>query len=313
MSDEKTVNYRLRDALASTTAWIVLVVFTTATAVLNVWAAIIGKQNVWLHGLVPLIVLAAALFVEMVALSTAGRWTKVSVIALTGFVFATVLGLSYVGVLRVLEAEYRPAEGSAEQYLVYGGAAVPDALMIAASLALVGLRVGAVRRGDVVEDTDTKVPSRWKRIADAATDRVEAKLAVPETPQLERVVEARGGSAEVSVEAGGASAKSSVEPAVEVSPPSVEPAAKMSVEPVQPAMKPELEPFMEAASWMVETSVVARKTAEEIAEVIAAVEGGMTDNAVKAAGIASASTATKVRAAWRQWQAEREPTLTAVG
>ncbi|MBN7561417.1 hypothetical protein [Mycobacteroides abscessus] len=132
--------------------------------------------------------------------------------------------------------------------------------------------------------------SRWRRLADAATARAEAALAAPTSLQAEPLVEVRGGSAESAVDAPVGSVVSSAEPTVETPRKRVKPAMKPSVDAA-------LEPFMETAQKLVDEGVVARKTPVELARVIAAVDAGMTDNAIKSAGIASASTAAKVRMA----------------
>lgn len=64
----------------------------------------------------------------------------------------------------------------------------------------------------------------------------------------------------------------------------------------KPSVDPELVPFMEQAERMVADGIVARKTPQEIAAVIRAIDEGATDNAIKKAGIASAGTAQRVRA-----------------
>ncbi|MBN7329821.1 hypothetical protein [Mycobacteroides abscessus] len=142
--------------------------------------------------------------------------------------------------------------------------------------------------------TAPSTSSRWRRLADAATARAEAALAAPTSLQAETLVEVHGGSAESAVDVPVGSVASSAEPAttpaVEVRKPAAKPSVKSLVE-------PELEPFMEAAQRMVEQGVVTRKSAVEIARVIAAVEEGKSDNAIKNSGLASASTASKVRMA----------------
>lgn len=137
-----------------------------------------------------------------------------------------------------------------------------------------------------VGKTRTAASSRWRRLADAATARAEAALATPTSSQADPLVEVRGGSVEFVMDAPVESAKPSATPAVEVRKPAVKPSVDAS-----------LEPFMDTAQKLVDEGVVARKTAVELARVIAAIDRGLTDNAIKASGIASASTARKVRLA----------------
>ncbi|MBV0918221.1 hypothetical protein KC238_13270 [Mycobacteroides chelonae] len=138
--------------------------------------------------------------------------------------------------------------------------------------------------------TRTAPSSRWRRLADAATARAEAVLATPASPQVQALAEVRGGStepvADPPTEPARLSVKNSVKYVVE--------ARKSAAKPVA---EPELEPFMDAAQRLVDEGVVARKTATELARVIAAIDRGLTDNGIKVSGIASASTAAKVRLA----------------
>lgn len=140
------------------------------------------------------------------------------------------------------------------------------------------------------QSTVGKVASRWRRLADAATARAEAALATPASSQADRLVEVRGGTREPVMETPTEAVKPATTPAVETPRTRTKPSAK-------PVVEPELEPFMDAAQWLVDEGVVARKTATELARVIRGIEQGMTDNAIKSAGIASASTVSKVRAA----------------
>lgn len=145
-----------------------------------------------------------------------------------------------------------------------------------------------------VEARKSKSAPRWRRLADAVTARAEAALATPASLQAAPLVEARGGSAEPVADAPTEPAKPSAEPAttpaVEVRKPAAKPSVKSLVE-------PELEPFMDTAQRLVDGGVVVRKTAVELARIIAAVEEGKSDNAIKNLGLASASTAAKVRLA----------------
>lgn len=142
--------------------------------------------------------------------------------------------------------------------------------------------------------TAPSTSSRWRRLADAATARAEAALATPASSQVQALAEVRGGAvefvADAPVEAATPSAEPATTPAVETPRTRTKPAPKPSIE-------PELEPFMDTAQKLVDEAVVARKTAVELARVVAAIDRGLTDNAIKASGIASASTARKVRLA----------------
>lgn len=134
--------------------------------------------------------------------------------------------------------------------------------------------------------TAPSTSSPWRRLVDAATARAEAALIIPASLQAEPFVEVRGGTAEPVADAPMEPAKPSTMLAVEVRKPAPKPSVDAS-----------LEPFMETAQRLVDGGVVARKSAVELARVIRGIEQGMTDNAIKSAGIASASTAAKVRMA----------------
>lgn len=140
------------------------------------------------------------------------------------------------------------------------------------------------------QTSTTPSTSSWRRLVDAATARAEAALIIPASLQAEPFVEVRGGTAEPVADAPMEPAKPSTTSAVETPRTRTKPFAKPSVD-------PELEPFMETAQRLADGGVVARKTATELARVIAAIDRGLTDNAIKASGIASASTAAKVRLA----------------
>lgn len=145
-----------------------------------------------------------------------------------------------------------------------------------------------------VGKTRTVASSRWRRFADAATARVEAALATPASSQVQALAEVRGGTREPVADAPVEPAKPSAEPATT---PTVETPRTRTKPFAKPVVEPELEPFMDAARRLVDEGVVARKTATELARVIRGIKQGMTDNAIKNSGIASASTVSKVRAA----------------
>lgn len=142
--------------------------------------------------------------------------------------------------------------------------------------------------------TAPSTSSRWRRLADAATARAEAALIIPASPQVQALAEVRGGSTEPVAEAPTEPAKPSAEPATT---PTVKTPRTHTKPSVKSLVEPELEPFMDTAQRLVDGGVVARKSAVELARVVAAIDQGLTDNAIKSARIASASTARKVRLA----------------
>ncbi|MBN7314128.1 hypothetical protein [Mycobacteroides abscessus] len=241
------------------------------------WASLIGGAFPW----------ALLVMVEGIALGTrggaSGRARTVAlgvIVPLAVIVFAS----SYMGLLFVVQATgLFNASGSSVPFLNFGVAAVPDLLMVASTVYIFSMRSSltvakAVRGG-----------SRWSRIGDNLLARAERLTEVTE-PQAVPVVEVRGDSAE-----------SVAAPLVEPAKPSVNLSAEPTVKVRKPAPKPSvdaaLEPFMDTAQRLVDGGVVARKTAVELARVIAAVEEGKSDNAIKNSGLASASTASKVRMA----------------
>lgn len=301
------------DAPTTWFAWTVLIAFTALSSYMNGAYAVMTHSRVWFHAGIPAVVLVLGVFLELTFLSSAHRAAKRIVVTGLGASFLVVLIASYLAVLHVTVV-WNP---HAPAWVNAALAALPDVVMVLAATVVLSLRM---KRQAAAAAVKPATESRWRRLADAATNRVEAALAVPETPQVERVVEARGGSTEVSVEP-------SVKPVDEVVAVSAEPSTKPEPSPVKPepspvkpatlpaveVVDPELEPYMEAAQRMVDEKVVTRKTDVELAEIIAAIERRMSPNAIKTELGYSPSTTAKVSAAWRQWQEEREPALTAVG
>lgn len=242
-------------------------------------------------------------------------------LALTAALAMVVFSMSYVGLLNCIQHMGLTGLVWLERAL----ALCPDLLMIAATAYLMSLRGVAAK----VEKSSTE--SRWRRLADAATRRAEAALAISEIPQVDTLTEARGATAEGLTAAPQTSAETFVEDFAEppsaamepfAEPPvpspehSAKPAAKApstSTKPAAKAVDAELLPFMDAAEEMESAGLVRGKSAADYAKVIAAVEQRWSPNRIKKELGYSTSTTEKVRHAWHERQRADQRQLSAVG
>lgn len=325
----ETKNKQTADRTAGTAAWLVLVVFTIATCWLNALAARMDNSHVAAHVAIPIIVLMAALFGESLAVSSLDRGTKwLCVSALVG-VFCVVLWISYLGILTVSQDWFHDKPQAA----VYCAAAIPDMMMLIAGTAILRFRMRRAKRaaGEAVDVPAAASPTRSALSQIRGNILQQVVNGTAPKPKVSELAEAAETFVEPSpnapVEVPVPSGEPAVETVTEVMPPSVEPSpepfveviapspktspkppVKASVKVSKPSPKPsvdaELMPFMDAANDMVERSVVARKTAAELAQVIAAVEQGKTPNAIKSELGISPGTTAKVSAAWTEWRRE---------
>ncbi|MBN7457556.1 hypothetical protein [Mycobacteroides abscessus] len=291
------------DRITARAGWAVLIIFTALSSYLNARRVLIGDHTaatelIVFHAAIPAVLLIAGLFAELVSMSTVHRAAKAVTVTGLVLVFAVTLIASYLAILDVVTA-WNP---HAPQWVNRGLAGVPDVVMVMAGSVVLSLRV---RRHGLAPAVKTPAKSstrgRFQRLADAAAARAEAALAVPPSPQAAPAVEPprtlTEGLAEGVTEAPSPSTNTTSPSSAKAPAPSVDTPAKSAVEATPATVDAELEPFMEAAQRMVTEGVIARKAPVEIARVIAAIDAGASDNAVKASGIASASTAAKVRAA----------------
>lgn len=307
------------DAPTGVVTTLTLIAFTALLAYINARYAMYTDTEVWLHAGIPMVVLVTVTLAELTFLSSAHGWARV--VALVGFLstFVIVLGASYMAVLSMMTKVWNAGQPWAMNAFL---SAVPDTVMVVCSVTLISLRHSAHTR-PAVEKAPSQ--SRWRRLADAATARAEAALAVPETPQVDATEVPHGGSTEAIEEVLEPSTETFVEDFAEVpstttedsAKPATEPppvATKVSAKPSAKAVPVELEPFMEAAEAMEEGGLVRGKTAEEFAKIISAVEEKWSPNRIKTELGYSTSTTEKVRAAWQQHRADRhERQLSAVG
>lgn len=244
------------------------------------------------------------------------RVVMASVIVLGGAAFS----ISYTSIAMFLNRQ----PGDLPEWTGWVMPALLDVFVVVSAYVLYVL---SKHRPTAVQSPKSTAPSPWRRIADAATNRAVATLTVPENPQVTVATEARGAAVEEprgaltepSAPVAEPAVEPSTKPAVEVQSTAVEPIAEVkptatetSPEPVAEPIPAELQPYMEAATAMVEAGVVARKTAVEVAEVIAAIERRMSPNGIKTTlGVASGTTA-KISSAWREMK-EQPAQLTAVG
>lgn len=311
--------------------WLVLIIATAVSVKGNIMHAdavsapeFAGLARI-LGGGSPIALLLMIEGVELGLLARAHGTARLVGLALVVPLAAVVFATSYAGLLFVVDASGL----AGVPILRYSLAAVPDLLMIAATVYLLALR--APERPAASSPKSSATPP-WRRIAEAAAARAEAALAVP--PQTRQVgtsalvptlAESGGRVGEAAVEGvaesrggapGGAPASPRTASATSASPSVAEVgslhggasgvsaglsarAAGGSADGSASSFDPELAPYMEAASDFARTGVVTRKSVVEIARIIAAIEAGESDNAIKAAGLGSAGTAEKIRDAWR--------------
>ena len=244
------------------------------------------------------------------------RMVKVSIVVLGGASFA----ISYTTIAYFIQRRHGDLP-------VWTAWVMPGLLDLFIAVSAYVVYVLSKHGTDTVEAAPkVKTSSRLRRIADAATNRFEAALDVPEKPQVNELVEVRGGSVEPSLNLIETSVEPSPNSPVEVAEPFTEPFVESSEEVTAPSPKPSvksssksspivlvdesLAPFMDAAQDMVSRRVVARKTMVELAQVIREIEAGKSNNAVKQSLGVSPSTTEAVRAAWAEWR--REHRLVAV-
>ncbi|CAM3778678.1 hypothetical protein H7J08_00965 [Mycobacterium frederiksbergense] len=165
------------DQATARAGWGMLVGFTALSSYLNARAAQLqggaAIEAVVFHAAVPCVLLVAGLFAELVALSGVHRAAKAVTVTVLVAVFTVTLIASYIAVLAVVVRWNPHAPGWVNAAL----AAVPDAAMVMAGTVVLSLRVR--RHGVAAAPSPTRPPSRWSRLADGLTARVEAALTVP--------------------------------------------------------------------------------------------------------------------------------------
>ncbi|SLI40930.1 Uncharacterised protein [Mycobacteroides abscessus subsp. abscessus] len=304
------------DRPAVVVGWILLVASTALSAYMNADYARRTESTVWFHAGIPVVVLLLGIVVEFAFLSSAHRVAKAITVAGLGACFVIVLIASYLAVLAVTEALNPAAPG----WVNAGLAAIPDVAMVMAVTLIMSLRVR--HRRAPAASTKPAAAGNWRMIGNAATGALVSFAGRHTNHQVTAVEEVRGAAVEPAVEVQPPAVEPSTEPSTEDQPTTVEPSVKTATEVKPPSVKtstkpavevadPELLPFMEAAETMVADGVVARKSAREIAEVIAAIEQRKSPNRIKTELGFSSGTTAKITAAWREM--EPEPTLSAVG
>lgn len=290
------------DNLARWVSWFVLVAFTTLSCHLNAVYARANGEDVNYHVALPILALAAGIYAEVIYLSDVRRPVRWVTGILVTLGFAAVMIASYISIRGVVYARYGTYPGWLNDVL----AAFPDGFMIIAATVLLAHRWTRVK-GMATSDAKPHTPSPAKQILGNYTRRW-VEHSEGKNTKVSELAEVREGSPNAVVEVVETFAEPSAEPSVDVPESSVEPSRKPSVKARKPSPKPSVdetvEPYMDAAASMVETSVVTRKTAAELAAVIREVELGKSNNAVKSALGVSPSTTEAVRTAWAEWQDE---------
>ncbi|BBY98368.1 hypothetical protein [Mycolicibacterium fallax] len=296
------------DNLARWVSWLVLIAFTALSCYLNAEYARAHGDAVNYHVALPLLALTAGLYAEIIYLSQVRRTVRWVTGVLVGVGFIVVMIASYISIRGVVYVQYTTFPG----WLNDAIAAFPDGFMIIAATVLLAHRWTRVK-GMATAAAKPFTPSPAKQILGNYTRRW-VEHSEGKEAQAEPLVEVRETFTAPSLNARVEGAEPSAAPAVEVAKPSPKPSSKPPVkvrkQSVEPSVDETLIPFMDAAGHMVETSVVARKTAAELAQVIAAVEAGKSPNAIKSELGISPSTTAKVSAAWAEWR--REHRLVAV-
>lgn len=283
------------DKLTARAGWAMLLIFTALSSYLNARHAQLAggatTEQIIFHAAVPTVLLVAAVFAELVALSSVHRAAKLITVTVLVGIFTVTLIASYIAILAVVTV-WNP---HAPAWVNAALAAVPDAAMVMAGTTVLSLRMK--RHGLTPATPRTRAQGRWRRLADAAASRAEAALAVPEKPQVNAAADP---AAEPVAEAAETPAEPVAEPAAEVRRPS----PKQSAEP--PA-DPTLQPFMEAGQRLAEARLVRGKTAVDYAEILKAVDQGWSPTKIKRELGFSHETTQKVREA-----AGERPALAAV-
>lgn len=201
--------------------------------------------------------------------------------------------------------------------------AILTPLIVDVAIAVASLRVLAT--DEPAAPSRTRTPSRWRRLADAATARAESAMSIP---QVEPSAEHRGGSsgtveapstepvADATGEAGRGVRNPSAEGVAEVRESARGRSAKTSGKPrgvsakgsVKHVADPALEPFMEQAQRLAEAGTVRGKAAADYARILWAVGEGWSPTRIKnKLGYAQGTTAKVIEAA-----GGGRPALTAV-
>lgn len=193
--------------------------------------------------------------------------------------------------------------------------AILSPLIVDVAIAVASLRVLV---SDEPAPSRTRAPSPWRRLSDAAVARAEAALMVPQSVQVETVVEVREGVHEAPVRA---SVEGSAKPHGGVREVVREPVHGGSAKgpaksrggsgkgSAEPSVDPALAPFMETAQRLAEGKVVRGKTATDYAAILAAVDRGDTPSRIRTVlGVSHETTAKVVEAA----SGEGRPALTVV-
>lgn len=292
------------DNLARWVSWLVLVAFTALSCYLNAEYARAHGDAVNYHVALPLLALTAGLYAEIIYLSQVRRTVRWVTGVLVSAGFTVVMIASYISIRGVVYVQYATFPG----WLNDAIAAFPDGFMIIAATVLLAHRWTRVK-GMATAAAKPRTPSAAKQIMGNYTQRWVERSEGKKT-QAEPLVEVRetftAPSPNTAAEVAEPPAEPFVETAVEVIAPSLKPSPRASVKATKSFPKSSVDesilPFMDAAAFMVNTSVVARKTATELAQVIAAVEQGKTPNAIKSELGISPGTTAKVTAAWTEWQ-----------
>lgn len=283
-------------------AWLLLVAFTALSSYLNYRSANLDGSHEIAHAAVPFVVLVVGGFVELALLSAIHRVAKAATVTALFACFAVVLVTSYLGILPIAKSWFH----AMPERVVFGLAAIPDVVMLAAVSVLMSLR--ARRKGTASE---TAQPSRWARISGNLGDRIEQMTAAPpsanpsaeglKTPTETPVSGVTEPLTDPSVEALETPSVSSVEPSAEEFVEPLKTPAKVSAKPspraletVEEPLSEELLAVMDEAREMDEAELIRGKNAIDYARIIAALDDGWSPTRIKKAHGYSHTTTDKV-------------------
>ena len=268
------------DRMTAHAGWATLIVFTALSSYLNATATAFDPAattaRVNFHAAVPPVMLVAALVAELVALSSVHRTARAVVVTGLVAVFVWTLAASYVAIWTVVEA-WNP---TAPAWINAGLAAVPDLVMVMGGVSVLSLRMR--RHGTGPAESRAPRPSRLRRLADAATARAEAALAVPQPAADPSAAPSADVPADVPGDGAGPPASLSAEPPAASAAKPRKTSAKPSAKPAsKPSSDPALAPFMEAGKRLEQARLVRGKTAVDYARILRATAEGWTPTRIK--------------------------------
>lgn len=305
--------------------WAVALAFAGLSCYINDQYAVTFGANQMFHAAIPVVVLVAALMVELMMLSEAHGWARWIAVAVTFFVFVVALCVSYLAVeqMALFWSHLFPT------WLLKTAAVIPDAMAVAAGTGIVSLRV----KGRAAKPAArTRSVSRWSQLADAVTSRAVAELTatpepIPATVAAEQPPQSRpeapfeeahdlletawraspgtvGNRSEETQERPGDLPEEGFQDGSERPGTRPEAAPKPAPRTRRSRIDPDLEPHMPTAERLAEEGLVRGLKARDYAQIIKALAAGKTANAIKSELSVGTGTVRKVAEALDDLDAE---------